>query len=194
MLVRLSDTACGEAVRECATGVEFWAQRRSLAAPMHLHWDCDEKLGGMTGLLVCPLLSVILYVGDEGGPTLMIARSPADEGPSSTLQPPERCWLVWPHAGQIASFAGSMLHAVLRQDGATATPLAPWPPAPTGEEQPARMRTTVLVEGRAAQTRLRRRPTKASRTREAANFEDIGSTSGSLCQSVLRCSRRSSGT
>ena len=144
MLVRLSDTACGEAVRECATGVEFWAQRRSLAAPMHLHWDCDEKLGGMTGLLVCPLLSVILYVGDEGGPTLMIARSPADENPSSTLQPPERCWLVWPHAGQIVSFAGSMLHAVLRQDGATATPLAPWPPAPTGEEQPARMRTTVL--------------------------------------------------
>ena len=142
----LPDTACG-AERECATGVEFWAQHRSLAAPMHLHWDCDEKLGRLTGLLVCPLLSVIVYVGDEGGPTLLIARSPADEAPSSIApQPPERCWLVWPHAGQIASFAGSMLHGVLRQKGATPASPAPGPQAPIGEElAPAPMRTTVLL-------------------------------------------------
>lgn len=138
--------AARAAVRECATGVEFWAQHRSLDAPMHLHWDCDEKLGRMTGLLVCPLLSLIVYVGDEGGPTLLIARSPADEGPSAST-PAERCWLVWPHAGQIASFAGSMLHGVLRQEGATpASPAPAPPPAPIrGELAPAPMRTTVLL-------------------------------------------------
>ena len=33
---------------------------------MQLHWDCNEKLGRVTGLLECPLLSIIVYVGDEG--------------------------------------------------------------------------------------------------------------------------------
>ena len=45
-------------------------------------------------------MSAIVYVGDVGGPTLMIGRSPDDDvkGHRSWL---ERCWLVWPHAGQV---------------------------------------------------------------------------------------------
>ena len=58
----------GDAVREelrCASrpGVEFWTQRRSQATPMQLHWDCNEQLGRVTGLLECPLLSPIISVG-----------------------------------------------------------------------------------------------------------------------------------
>lgn len=116
----------GDAVREelrCASrpGVEFWTQRRSQATPMQLHWDCNEQLGRVTGLLECPLLSVIVYAADEGGPTLMIGRSPADAPP--TAQAPgaaERCWLVWPHAGQVAAFPGAMLHGVLPMASDTA--------------------------------------------------------------------------
>ena len=50
----------------------------------------------------------------------------------------ERCWLVWPHAGQLVTFSGKMLHGVL--------PLPAAGPIPTAVESECRpLRQTVLL-------------------------------------------------
>ena len=55
-------------------------------------------------------MSAIVYMGDDGGPTLLIGLSPSDSVPGVAS---ERCWRVWPHAGQAAVFSGHMLHGIL---------------------------------------------------------------------------------
>ena len=93
-------------------GAEFWTQRVDPHAPCKLHWDCDEMLGQSDSITDCPLMSAIVYISDEGGPTLMIGRSPIDDlGEHAAWL--ERGWLVWPHCGQVAAFPGNMLHGVL---------------------------------------------------------------------------------
>lgn len=104
-------------------GAEFWTQRVDPHAPCKLHWDCDEMLGQTDATVECPLMSAIVYISDEGGPTLMIGRSPTDDlGEHAAWR--ERGWLVWPHCGQIAAFPGNMLHGVLPlpTQSATRTP------------------------------------------------------------------------
>ena len=110
-VLRLSH-AVDAGIAEQVGGAEFWTQRVSVHKPCKLHWDCDEMLGQTDGVLECPLMSAILYIGDEGGPTLMVGRSPTDEleGHAAWL---ERAWLTWPHAGQLVAFPGDMLHGVL---------------------------------------------------------------------------------
>ncbi|KAL1528411.1 hypothetical protein AB1Y20_009760 [Prymnesium parvum] len=107
----------GEA-RTAIAGVEFWTQRRALDAGLHLHWDCDQERGRVSGELDCPLRSAIVYLTDDGGPTVLIDRTPeshasCEAAAAEPKQGGQRCWLVWPHAGQIATFPGNMLHGVL---------------------------------------------------------------------------------
>ena len=122
-----------------AVGAEFWTQRVRQDAPCKLHWDCDEMLGQTDEELVCPLMSAIVYISDEGGPTLMLGRSPTDSLGDHTAWL-ERAWLVWPHAGQIAAFPGDMLHGVMPSvsPAATTTPLPPQGPT-------SALRQTVLI-------------------------------------------------
>lgn len=94
-------------------GVEVWAQRRRLDTPMHLHFDIDEERGRLTGALRCPQLSCVLYMSDEGGPTLLLERRLGSQhGWGSTLC----CCACWPLAGHILAFEGDLLHGVLAED------------------------------------------------------------------------------
>ena len=98
-----------------AVGCEFWTQRRAIDSSLHLHWDVDEELGRLQHELACPLASVILYLGDIGGPTLILDQAP-DQAQPAQPQPGRAQsggWLLWPHPGQIAAFRGNLLHAVL---------------------------------------------------------------------------------
>tara|TARA_B110001452_G_scaffold162334_1_gene135119 strand:+ start:1497 stop:2450 length:954 start_codon:yes stop_codon:yes gene_type:complete len=89
-------------------GVEMWIQRRGANSAMHLHWDMDEERVRLQHQLRTPAVSVVVYLSDEGGPTLVLRqqlRAPR-EGP-------RRCWCVWPHAGMVCKFSGDYMHGVL---------------------------------------------------------------------------------
>ncbi|EOD13862.1 hypothetical protein EMIHUDRAFT_103706 [Emiliania huxleyi CCMP1516] len=115
------DAALPAAVAAAAgrcSGLEFWTQRRPTGSSMQLHWDCDEEHAQRHGELRSPLLSVVLYLDDHGGPTLVL-----DQRPPEALGRMVRASLVWPHAGAMAVFEGSLLHGVCGLGGApTAAP------------------------------------------------------------------------
>lgn len=96
----------------CCDGIEFWTQRRPLGASMHLHWDCDQERARLRSKLAMPFLSVVIYLDDAGGPTLVLEQRPADGFDRVTQGA-----LVWPHAGSLLSFDGQMLHGVCGLEG-----------------------------------------------------------------------------
>ena len=100
-------------------GVELWAQRRPASSAMHLHFDVDEEHARHTSAdepLRCPATSVILYISDAGGPTLLLEQRPRDAWRASVS-----CHACWPRAGQLMAFPGDWLHGVVPADGASAT-------------------------------------------------------------------------
>ena len=90
----------------CFGGVEMWVQRRAASAAMHLHWDMDEErvrcaqkasppaqhpphhppmppyslplptVSRLRRQLRTPVVSIVVYLGDAGGPTLVLAQVP----------------------------------------------------------------------------------------------------------------------
>ena len=72
--------------------------------------------------LCTPLVSIVVYLGDAGGPTLVLAQVPharracaayalhthylcaastATQVPGAPRNGPRRAWRIWPHAGQV---------------------------------------------------------------------------------------------
>jgi hypothetical protein len=96
-------------------GVEFWTQRRAQSASLHLHWDIDEEHGRWEKKMRCPVLSVIVYTGNVGGPTLVLDRRSAEADDLDGLC---RTWLSWPVAGGVTVIEGDLLHGVLGDDRA----------------------------------------------------------------------------
>lgn len=90
-------------------GVEMWIQRRGADSAMHLHWDMDEERVRLEpGQLRTPAMSVVVYLSDAGGPTLVLRQQPR-----APREGPRRCWCIWPHAGMVCRFPGDYLHGVL---------------------------------------------------------------------------------
>ena len=98
-------------------GVEMWIQRRAASAQMHLHWDMDEERVRLRHQLRTPSVTVVIYLTDAGGPTLVLRQTP-----HSPRRGPRRCWCIWPHAGQACRFPGNYLHGVLGGDDSAAAP------------------------------------------------------------------------
>ena len=94
-------------------GLEMWIQRRKASAAMHLHWDMDEERVRLRRQLRTPILTVVVYLSDAGGPTVVLRQVPR-----APRNGPRRCWCVWPHAGQVSKFQGNYLHGVLSGDAA----------------------------------------------------------------------------
>ena len=83
-------------------GIEFWTQRRSLNSDLHLHWDCDQERGRLSGELRCPALSLVVYLYSQGGPTLVIEQRPSAAGNErGGGGGTTRCCLSWPREGQV---------------------------------------------------------------------------------------------
>jgi hypothetical protein len=76
---------------------------------MHVHIDCDETLRIEHGRLVTPVLSSVVYLEDEGGPTLVFhQRASTDDfekGPA-TLAPSRAEFASWsfPRRGRVTFF------------------------------------------------------------------------------------------
>jgi len=63
--------------------------------------------GWLNPLLFIQVMSSVLYLGDCGGPTLIINQTSS----SDTLD--ERAWAVHPVDGRLVVFKGDLLHGVL---------------------------------------------------------------------------------
>ena len=86
-------------------GVEFWVQRRPVNGSMHLHYDAPPAASQID---MAPTLSVVLYLTDEGSPTLVLEQR-AHEAWGRHV----RGRLGWPHSGTFLAFDGSLLHGIV---------------------------------------------------------------------------------
>ena len=106
------------------THLEWWLHSRPPSSSMHLHFDRDEGAWQVSGIARFPLLSSVLYVGGEGGPT-MVVREVTDERMTEVKRVEvgdEReggrvGHLVWPRANSMLVFPGDWLHGVVGVEG-----------------------------------------------------------------------------
>eukprot|EP00884_Botryococcus_braunii_P018976 jgi/Botrbrau1/5762/Bobra.0134s0031.2 len=89
--------------------VEIWAHSRGPADPHQLHVDLDERRlrKGKGQYMLCnPVISSILYLDSNGGPTVVL-----DQTATSGLA--ARAWKIYPRECRLLSFRGSLVHGVL---------------------------------------------------------------------------------
>lgn len=106
-----------EAARDC-TVAEWWVHTRPHSSGHQLHFDSDETRTQSTGDAAHPLVSLVLYVGENadmvGGPTLIT---------DQTLQSQrlaEKGWLCFPKTNRALAFDAKYLHGVVPGKGACA--------------------------------------------------------------------------
>jgi hypothetical protein len=85
-------------------GAEWWLRAATTDAGFPFHFDRDE---GIRSSIVSPDLASILYLGNVGGPTVIL-----DATPSRTTAPKAGI-AVHPRPGRFAMFPGALLHGVL---------------------------------------------------------------------------------
>ena len=126
-------------------GCEWWVQRRGTSDGMNFHFDTDMCRQDRTAAIRCPWMSSVFYLGDAGGPTVILDQTPGTSsgwwfglglGTDSVALVPEEVDeldLVYPRANQYAVFRGNQLHGVL----APAVQVGTQPSAPTPSPSPS---------------------------------------------------------
>ena len=97
------DAAC-IAVDNERHGLAFTDARAFCAAHKRPSTNVWQRAAYWHCLQVC---SSILYLGNAGGPTLILNQTPEDSGLAADG------WLAAPAAGRLAVFAGNLLHGVV---------------------------------------------------------------------------------
>merc|ERR1712224_43482 len=84
-------------------GIEWWPRIQSAATGVNLHNDRDVVTDSGDG--VCPRFSSVLYLGDTGGPTVVLNQT---MGAGDVLMPvlPGSGIFVFPEKGFFAVFEG----------------------------------------------------------------------------------------
>ncbi len=85
-------------------GAEWWFRATTTDTGFPFHFDRDE---GIRHEVVSPDLASILYLGDAGGPTVIVDATP------SRRTAPSAAIAVHPRLGRFVMFSGTLLHGVL---------------------------------------------------------------------------------
>lgn len=85
-------------------GAEWWFRATTTDMGFPFHFDRDEAI---RDTVVSPALATILYLGNAGGPTIVVEATP------SRTTAPRFARAVYPRAGRFAMFPGTFLHGVL---------------------------------------------------------------------------------
>jgi hypothetical protein len=123
-------------------GVEWWARVRPAGQAMAIHNDKDESLFRETGVLSHPRYSGVLYLLDEGGPTVVLASAAMEQGPARSGS---TALLSHPSRNGFLAFPGRLAHGVARalpeSGGRRASLLMNWwparPSAPACQDPPS---------------------------------------------------------
>lgn len=95
-------------------GLEWWIHSRHPIHSMHLHFDRDEGQWTDQHIAHFPLLSSVLFITGDGGPTLVV-----NERTDERMERIERVGgelegrLVWPMSNTMVVFPGDWLHGVV---------------------------------------------------------------------------------
>eukprot|EP00658_Telonema_sp_P-2_P032880 TRINITY_DN24245_c0_g1_i2.p1 TRINITY_DN24245_c0_g1~~TRINITY_DN24245_c0_g1_i2.p1 ORF type:complete len:267 (+),score=47.15 TRINITY_DN24245_c0_g1_i2:70-870(+) len=95
---------------ECS-GAEFWVQMKSPGQGLRLHWDKDESLRDHCGLTICPALSTVTYMSDDGAPTLVLDARVDNQG-NSVKADITQAALSFPRKFKHFKFDGELLHSI----------------------------------------------------------------------------------
>lgn len=143
-----------ESARARLRGAEWWVHSRgSLLGSdgQNFHFDTELASRNHRGVWHAPILSTVLYVEAEGGPTVVANLSVAESHrrathppgehavPSDALRGDGRAWVVPAVANRVLWFDGGLLHGVL--------PAAIEPPPERGSEPGHAPRRTTLMIG-----------------------------------------------
>ncbi|CAE7753596.1 unnamed protein product [Symbiodinium sp. CCMP2456] len=108
-------------------GIEWWC--RNQAAQMGAHFHYDTAISGCEGAAVSPeslrpTLSSVLYLGDVGGPTMILNQVATSQ---AKLFPPmpDRGWTVATRRNRWLVFPGNLFHGAVSFGANEAQPTAP---------------------------------------------------------------------
>lgn len=93
-------------------GAEWWVQVRSKDEGIGFHYDKDEGMASLKGIMVHPSLSTVTYLSDSGAPTLIFDMITPD-GNSEIPEIPVDGFLSYPKANRHIIFSGNLQHGVL---------------------------------------------------------------------------------
>lgn len=112
-------------------GGEWWVQVRDGKETIGFHYDKDEAMASLQGIMKLPMVSTVTYLTDVGAPTLILNQTTVD-GNLEVPEVPEEGYLSYPKKNRHIMFSGDLQHGVL----GTAAP-------PTSVE--SRGRVTLLI-------------------------------------------------
>ena len=94
------------------TGAEWWVQIRANEEGIGFHYDKDEGLASLKGIMKHPMLSTVTYLSNIGAPTLILNMTTPD-GNTEIPAIPDMGYLSYPKANRHILFSGNMQHGVL---------------------------------------------------------------------------------
>ena len=92
-------------------GAEFWVQSRSQTENINFHYDKDESIASNKHYLVHPILSTVLYLTDEGSPTVILNQTSPDGNIEIPIVP-QQGYFIYPKKNRYMIFAGDLQHGV----------------------------------------------------------------------------------
>lgn len=94
------------------TGAEWWVQIRAKEEGIGFHYDKDEGLASLKGIMKHPELSTVTYLGSTGAPTLILNMTTPD-GNAEVPDIPDMGYLSFPRVNRHIIFSGNLQHGVL---------------------------------------------------------------------------------
>ena len=93
-------------------GAEWWVQVRSKEEGITFHYDKDEGLASIKGIMKHPAVSTVTYLSDIGAPTLIFEMITID-GNQEVPEIPDAGFLSYPRKNRHIMFSGDLQHGVL---------------------------------------------------------------------------------
>lgn len=128
-------------------GAEWWVQVRSKEEGITFHYDKDEGLASIKGIMKHPAVSTVTYLNDIGAPTLIFEMITID-GNQEVPEIPDAGFLSYPRKNRHIMFSGDLQHGVLgsaapriAEAGSRVTLLINW-----WSEAPIEPNTVVLTD------------------------------------------------
>jgi hypothetical protein len=91
-------------------GAKYWFQHRTSSEDVGFHFDKDEGTASDQQIMKFPYINTLLYLTDEGAPTIFFNQTVVNNGNLRYPYVPEEGWLVYPKRNKFCLQRGDLLH------------------------------------------------------------------------------------